>query len=119
MAVTPAGEVIGHVPCTRGYVGELPVLGLGPLRVRPDYQRRGVGSALVHTVLGAADALGEPLVALPGDPAYYCRFGFRLAADCDVTPPRPNWGRHFQVRPAERLRAVGRRPVHLPRTLRP
>jgi putative acetyltransferase len=98
VAVTPAGEVIGHVLCTRGHVGQEPVLALGPLSVRPDQQRHGVGSALVHAVLGAADALGEPLVALLGDPGYYRRFGFKLATDCQITPPRPQWQPHFQVR---------------------
>ncbi|MFB9840526.1 GNAT family N-acetyltransferase, partial [Actinoallomurus acaciae] len=50
------GEVLGHVVCTRGHVATVPVLALGPLSVRPGDQRRGVGQALVHTVLGAADA---------------------------------------------------------------
>ena len=98
VAVTPAGEVVGHVLCTRGHVGHDPVLGLGPLAVRPDHQGRGVGSALVHAVIGAADALGEPLVALLGDPGYYARFGFRLSSDYQVTPPDPGWQPHFQVR---------------------
>jgi putative acetyltransferase len=98
VAATPAGEVIGHVLCTRGYVGQVPALALGPLAVRPDRQRHGVGSALMHAVLGAADALGEPLVALLGDPAYYSRFGFLAAADYQVTAPRPQWQPHFQVR---------------------
>jgi putative acetyltransferase len=98
VAATPAGEVIGHVLCTRGHVGEVPVLALGPLAVRPDRQRHGAGSALMHAVLGAADALGEPLVALLGDPAYYCRFGFLPAADYQITAPRPQWQPHFQVR---------------------
>ena len=98
VAATPGGEVIGHVLCTRGHVGQDPVLGLGPLTVRPDQQRHGVGSALMHAVLGAADALGEPLVALLGDPAYYRRFGFRPAADYQITAPRPQWQPHFQVR---------------------
>ena len=97
-AVPPAGEVMGHVLCTRGHVGQALVLALGPLSVRPDSQRRGVGSALMHAVLGAADALGEPLVVLLGDPAYYCRFGFRLAADYQIEPPQPQWQPHFQVR---------------------
>ena len=52
VAVTPAGEVIGHVLGTRGHVGQDPVVALGPLAVRPDQQRRGVGSALMHAVLG-------------------------------------------------------------------
>jgi putative acetyltransferase len=98
VATTAADEVTGHVLCTRGHVGPVPVLGLGPLSVRPDRQRRGVGSALVHTILGAADALGEPLVALLGDPAYYSRFGFRLSAEYEIMPPRPEWQPHFQVR---------------------
>ena len=98
VAVTPAGEVIGHVLGTRGHVGQDPVLALGPLAVRPDRQRHGVGSALMHAVLGAADALGEPLAALLGDPAYYRRFGFQLSNLYQITPPRPHWQPHFQVR---------------------
>ena len=98
VATTPAGEVIGHVLCTRGRVEQAPVLALGPLTVRPDSQRRGVGSALMHAVLGAGDALGEPLVALLGDPAYYGRFGFRLSSDYQITPPNPEWRPYFQVR---------------------
>jgi putative acetyltransferase len=98
VAVTVADEVIGHIVCTRGHVGQAAAVGLGPLSVRPDSQRRGVGSALVHAVLGAADALGEPLVALLGSPAYYGRFGFRPSTEYQITPPRPEWQPHFQIR---------------------
>jgi putative acetyltransferase len=52
----------------------------------------------MHAVLGAADALGEPLVALLGNPAYYGRFGFRLGADYRIAPPVASWQPHFQVR---------------------
>ena len=92
------GDVTGHVLCTRGHVGDAPVLALGPLAVRPDQQRAGVGSALMHAVLGAGDALGEPLVALLGDPGYYGRFGFRLASEYQIYPPVADWQPHFQVR---------------------
>lgn len=98
VAATPGGEVIGHVLCTRGHVGRAPVLALGPLSVRPDIQRRGVGTALMHAVLGAGDALGEPLVALLGSPDYYQRFGFRLSGQYQIVPPRPQWVPYFQVR---------------------
>lgn len=81
VAADPGGTVVGHVLATRAHVGSLPVLGLGPLSVHPGHQRRGVGSALMHAVLGAADALDEPLVALLGDPAYYHRFGFGPSTD--------------------------------------
>ncbi|WP_204016746.1 GNAT family N-acetyltransferase [Sphaerimonospora thailandensis] len=98
VAVSPAGDVVGHVVCSRGHVGPVPALGLGPLSVRPDHQGRGVGSALMHAALGAAEALGEPLVALLGDPGYYSRFGFAAAEEHGVTPPVPAWGPYFQAR---------------------
>ena len=66
VAEADGGEVVGYVVCTRGWVDGHPALGLGPLAVLPDVQGRGVGAALMHAVLGAADALEEPLVALRG-----------------------------------------------------
>jgi putative acetyltransferase len=98
VAIDPGGDVAGHVVCSRGSVAGWPVLALGPLSVRPDRQLSGVGSALMHAVLGAADALGEPLVALLGSTAYYPRFGFRLASEYGITPKEPRWGPDFQVR---------------------
>jgi putative acetyltransferase len=92
------GAVVGHVVCSRALVGSLPVLALGPLSVAPEHQRRGVGSALVHAVVAAADACDEPLVVLLGDPGYYGRFGFRLAAEYGIEPPVPAWAPHFQAR---------------------
>ena len=91
------GVVVGHVVCTRAHVGVAAVLGLGPIGVRPDLQRGGVGLALVHAVIGAADACDEPLVGLLGSPAYYGRFGFRPSTEVGIEPPGP-WGAHFQVR---------------------
>ncbi|NUO59477.1 MAG: N-acetyltransferase [Hamadaea sp.] len=97
------GEIVGHVVCTRGRVvgaaGETPALGLGPIGVRPDRQGQGIGLALMHAVLGAADALDEPLVALLGSPAFYGRFGFRRSTDFEITPPEPDWAEYFQIRP--------------------
>lgn len=101
-----AHEVIGYVVCTRGSVEDSPVLGLAPLAVRPDRQRRGVGSALMHAVLGAADALDEPLVALLGEPDYYSQFGFRAAAEYCIAAPDPRWGHYFQVRPLAAYRSL-------------
>ncbi|AXK32287.1 N-acetyltransferase [Streptomyces armeniacus] len=91
-------EVIGHVVCTRGHLDGVPAVGLGPISVRPDRQNRGVGHALMHTALGAADALGEPFVALLGSPAYYARYGFRASTAYGIDPPDPAWGAYFQVR---------------------
>lgn len=93
------GDVVGHVVCSRGRIDESPALGLGPVSVDPTHQQRGVGSALMHAVLGAADALHEPVVVLLGDPAYYDRFGFAPAADLGIEAPDPAWGEYFRARP--------------------
>lgn len=93
------GRVVGHNVCTRGHVGTVPCLGLGPIGVAPDVQRTGVGSALMYAMIGAADALGEPLIALVGDPAYYSRFGFAPSTDLGIDPPEAAWGASFQARP--------------------
>lgn len=53
----------------------------------------------MHAVLGAAEALGEPLVVLLGHTGYYPRFGFRPAAELGITPPDPAWREAFQARP--------------------
>lgn len=94
------GEVAGHVCCSPGEIGadDKAAVGLGPLGVLPRYHASGIGSALVHAVLGAADALGYGAVVLLGDPRYYSRFGFVLAETLGITPQVPEWAPHFQVR---------------------
>jgi putative acetyltransferase len=94
----PDGSIVGHVVATRGRIGHQPALGVGPVAVRPDWQGRGVGSALMHAVLAAAEARDESVVALLGDQGFYGRFGFGPASSVGVEAPDPAWGEHFQVR---------------------
>jgi putative acetyltransferase len=91
-------EIVGHVVCSRATVDAHQVAGLGPIAVLPEHQRSGVGLAMVHAVLGAADALELPLVGLLGSPVYYSRYGFVPSAPLGIDPPDPAWGDHFQVR---------------------
>jgi hypothetical protein len=62
-------------------------------------QRSGIGSSLVYATIGAADATGEPLIALLGDPEFYGRFGFEASSAFGIHPPEASWGNLFQVRP--------------------
>lgn len=89
--------VVGHVVCTRAHIAGRAALGLGPLGVLAGVQRRGIGSALMRTALGAADALDEPVVVLLGHADYYPRFGFGPAADLGIIPPVPEWHPHFMA----------------------
>jgi putative acetyltransferase len=99
VAEDPGGRLVGHVMGTEGSVAATAVIGLGPLGVLPGDQGHGVGSALVHAVLAAADALDYPLVVLLGHTGYYPRFGFVPAASLGVAAPDPAWGDPFMVRP--------------------
>ncbi len=85
------GEIVGHIACSPvridGMLGQW--YGLGPVGVRPDRQRQGVGSALVRAVIEELRAEEAAGVVLLGDPAFYERFGFRSDARIrlDGVPP--------------------------------
>lgn len=84
------GEMIGHIAYSRAAVvqadgTEFPLVLFGPLSVRPDRQRSGIGSALVRDSLAQAKRLGFSAVAVCGWPEYYPRFGFQRARDYGIT----------------------------------
>jgi putative acetyltransferase len=54
----------------------VPVVGLAPVGVLPEFQRQGVGSALIRDGLARMTDRAKRLVFVLGDPAYYGRFGF-------------------------------------------
>lgn len=97
LIATSRDQIIGHVVATRAHVDGAPALGLGPLSVRPDRQREGVGGTLVRDLVLRAEAAGETLIALLGDPAYYGKFGFVPAREHGVESPDPAWGDYFQA----------------------
>ncbi|MEV4640585.1 N-acetyltransferase [Actinoplanes sp. NPDC049548] len=74
------GAVAGHVMFSRSLLDAprrlVDVQVLSPLAVRPAYQRRGIGTALVEAGVRLLTERGVPLVFLEGDPAYYSRLGF-------------------------------------------
>ena len=89
-------QVIGHVllsPMRAPFAA----LGLAPLSVRPDWQRQGVGSALMHAAIDAARSQSAAAIFLLGNPDYYRRFGFSAAAAAGFASPYA--GPHFMVLP--------------------
>jgi predicted N-acetyltransferase YhbS len=50
--------------------------GLGPVSVRPDRQREGIGQRLVRHGLRRLQSMNAAGCVVFGDPAYYRRFGF-------------------------------------------
>lgn len=93
-----AGRVVGHTVATRGQLARGEAVALGPIGVMPEHQHSGVGAALLHASLAAADALDLDVVVLLGHTGYYPRFGFVPADTLGIEAPDPNWGEHFQAR---------------------
>jgi putative acetyltransferase len=74
-----SGSIVGHIlfsPVTLSDHSEHMLMGLGPMAVLPQYQRQGIGSALVREGIERCAELGCDAVIVLGHPAYYPRFGF-------------------------------------------
>lgn len=96
------GAVVGHILFSYiDLVGQEnhPVLALAPLAVRPEFQRRGIGSALVRAGLEATEARGESLVIVLGHPQFYSRFGFEPSVGYGIESPFPVPDEVFMVKP--------------------
>jgi putative acetyltransferase len=76
--------VFGHILFTPVVIdstrGRVVGMGLGPMAVLPERQRRGIGSQLVRRGLDALRDRGCPFVVVVGYPEYYARFGFEPAS---------------------------------------
>lgn len=73
------GLIRGHIvftPVTHIDRSDLRILGLGPMAVLPDFQRKSIGSGLVWEGLELCSARGFGAVVVLGHPEYYPRFGF-------------------------------------------
>lgn len=73
------GEIVGHIlfsAVTLDGQPDLNLMGLGPVAVLPQYQRQGIGSALVRTGLERCRDSGAAAVVVLGHPEFYPRLGF-------------------------------------------
>lgn len=73
------GRVIGHIAFSPVTIsdGTRNWYGLGPVSVLPDYQRKGIGKALIREGLSRLKDLNARGCCLVGHPDYYRKFGFK------------------------------------------
>ena len=77
------GAIVGHImfsPVSLLGHPQLKIMGLAPMAVAPEHQRKGIGSALVRGGLEQCKQLGFSAVVVLGHPEYYPRFGFLPSA---------------------------------------
>jgi putative acetyltransferase len=72
------GRVVGHIAFSPVAIsdGTRNWYGLGPVSVLPEYQRRGIGKALIQEGLSRLRKLSAKGCCLVGHPQYYRKFGF-------------------------------------------
>lgn len=77
------GRVIGHIAFSPVTIsdGTQDWYGLGPVSVLPEYQRQGIGKALIHAGLSRLKGMQARGCCLVGHPEYYKKFGFDNSPD--------------------------------------
>ena len=86
----PDEKLPSHIICSNARI-ETPnrrivhVINFGPISVLPQYQRQGVGKALIHSMIDNARSLDYGAIMFFGRPEYYPQFGFIEAAKFGVT----------------------------------
>lgn len=81
LVATRHGRIVGHLAVSPVVMsdGTPDWYGLGPVSVLPEWQRQGIGTALMRTGLARLQTLSARGCCLVGHPEYYQRFGFRNA----------------------------------------
>lgn len=85
------GEVIGHIAFSPVTVSDATTdwYGLGPVSVLPEFQRQGVGQALIRAGLERLGKLNAQGCCLVGHPEYYPQFGFENTPQLTVAGVPP------------------------------
>jgi putative acetyltransferase len=95
------GKAVGHIlfsPVTiEGETICHKAMGLGPMAVLPELQRKGIGAKLIRVGLDICRSIGEAIVFVLGHPEYYPRFGFEPAAPKGFRYKSPDYDPFFFV----------------------
>lgn len=89
-------EIVGHIAFSPVSIDQEHTgwYGLGPVSVRPDLQRKNIGSGLIIEGLAQMKDMGAAGCVLVGDPGYYCRFDFQSDGNLvygEVDPQYVQW----------------------------
>jgi putative acetyltransferase len=96
------GKLVGHIAYSRGVIKrkrgrDKEVITFGPISILPEFQRHGIGSALITHTINLARDMGHPSICIYGDPRYYSRFGFRCAEKYEIKTPEGKFAVSLQV----------------------
>ncbi len=92
IVATENNKIVGHILFTKINIkndkGNLfESLGLAPIAVSPELQKKGIGGQLIRTGLETAKKLGFTSVIVLGHENYYPKFGFEPAEKWNIKVP--------------------------------
>ena len=91
------GAIVGHILFTRISIGDGGGLALAPLAVLPQYQRQGIGSALISRGHAVAREMDFGVSVVLGSPEYYPRHGYVPASQLGILAPFDGLDEYFMA----------------------
>ena len=84
------GKVIASIMYSDSYLlsddlEQVQVVSFGPFCVHPEYQRKGIGTALIKKTKSLVEKRNIPAIVIYGDPHNYCKHGFKNGIDYQVS----------------------------------
>jgi putative acetyltransferase len=84
-------QIVGHILFSEITIeteqSVIPAVSLAPMAVLPEFQRRGIGSALVRAGLELCRERGRSIVIVLGHQEFYPRFGFSAELAMSLRSP--------------------------------
>jgi len=83
-------KIAGHIMYTKSYIADesesrFDTITFGPLAVLPEYQKKGVGAALINHSKNAAAGYGHKAIIILGHPHNYIKHGFKVSRDFNIS----------------------------------
>lgn len=85
-------QTVGHILFTSANLSDkskITISILAPLAIKPQFQKQGIGGALIKKGLDIIEKSGKELVFVLGHPDYYPKYGFIPAIPLGFRPPYP------------------------------
>src|SRR5574344_2893615 len=84
------GKVIASIMYSKSFLisddnEKVEIVSFGPLCVHPEYQRKGIGTALIEKTKKIVEKMKIPAIIIYGDPHNYCKHGFKNGIDYQVS----------------------------------
>ncbi len=84
------GRIVGSIVYTKSWLTNernevKEIATFGPLCVHPEFQRQGIGGALIRHTKNLLREKGCDGIVILGDPHNYCKYGFKSAKDLNIS----------------------------------